>query len=89
MLQIGRDDQRFVEKDFFRLPKRDAVKFPILLKIPIIPIKAGAALERILWRHLRSIYQLYTLGKRALGSRYRVQESPNVLKLSGARKRVR
>ena len=51
MLPIGRDDQGLVEKDLLGFPKRYAVKLPILLKVSIIPIKAGAALERILWRH--------------------------------------
>ncbi len=51
MLPVGRDNQRFIEKDLFSLPKRYAMKFPVLLKIPVIPIKASAAFKRILGCH--------------------------------------
>ena len=59
MLAIGRHDERLVEKDLLGLPERDTMPFPVLFKVALIPIKPGAALERVVCHH-RSIYQEYT-----------------------------
>ena len=48
--------------------------------------RPDAALERILWRHLPSICQLYTLVSRVRGPGWSFQESPNGQKLNDARR---
>src|SRR5262245_33953749 len=60
MLPIGTDHQRLVEEDLFSLPERYAVELPPLFKIPIVPIKAGTALQRVVRCHgIEYISEIY------------------------------
>jgi hypothetical protein len=60
VLEIRRDDEWFVEKDFFGLPKRDAMDLPVFLEVPIVPVKTCATFKNLLRLHTVSISQAYT-----------------------------
>lgn len=60
MPAIGFDHQRLVKENLLGLPERHAMPFPVFLKIPFIPIKAGAACEEVIRLHEASICQTYT-----------------------------
>jgi hypothetical protein len=60
VLAIGSHDQGFIEEHLFGLPEGDAMKLPVLLNIPVVPIEPNTAVKRVVRPHPISICQTYT-----------------------------
>src|SRR4051794_37758235 len=60
-MDVGPDDQRFVEEDVFRFFRSDLMPLPVLVRIRLVPIEPGTSIERVLTlRHAISISLAYT-----------------------------
>jgi hypothetical protein len=49
---VAPDDQGFIEEQVLRLFRRDAVPFPVLLDIAIVPVEPDTACQRVSPAHV-------------------------------------